>query len=189
MLTLLKTAYPRYYKDTTKEEAQNTIYLYQTMFKDEDIELILIAIKELINTFQYPPTIADIKNKMYSLQHINDPLKDNNYLWDIFSKACSHGAYNSQEEYDKLFNCDNDLTIFVRKNITFEEQAIKDFLEKQLAERNQEQVKYIKELLIFINQNGTFKVEDLIRNEELHFAELFNSEEIKELINDIIEVL
>jgi hypothetical protein len=102
MLTLLKTAYPRYYKDTTKEEAQNTIYLYQTMFKDEDIELILIAIKELINTFQYPPTIADIKNKMYELQHINDPLKDNNYLWDIFSKACSHSAYNSQKEYDKL---------------------------------------------------------------------------------------
>jgi hypothetical protein len=102
MLTLLKTAYPRYYKDTTKEEAQNTIYLYQTMFKDEDIELILIAIKELINTFQYPPTIADIKNKMYSLQHINNPLKDNNYLWDIFSKACSHSAYNSQKEYDKL---------------------------------------------------------------------------------------
>lgn len=102
MLTLLKTAYPRYYKDTTKEEAQNTIYLYQTMFKDEDIELILIAIKELINTFQYPPTIADIKNKMYSLQHMNDPLKDNNYLWDIFSKACSHSAYNSQKEYDKL---------------------------------------------------------------------------------------
>jgi hypothetical protein len=72
------------------------------MFKDEDIELILIAIKELINTFQYPRTIADIKNKIYSLQHINDPLKDNNYLWDIFSKACSHSAYNSQEEYDKL---------------------------------------------------------------------------------------
>ena len=47
----------------------------------------------------------------------------------------------------------------------------------------------IKELLTFINQNGTFKVDDLIKNEELHFVELFNSEEIKELINDINEIL
>lgn len=102
ILTLLKTAYPRYYKDTSKTEAQNTILLYQTMFEDDDLELVLIAIKELINTFQYPPTIADIKNKMYSLKHLNDIDTDNSSLWNIFAKACSHSAYNSKEEYDKL---------------------------------------------------------------------------------------
>lgn len=95
----------------------------------------------------------------------------------------------SQEDYDKLFSNDIELTIFIRKNIIFDQQAINVFLEKQLEKRNQEQVKYIKELLIFINQNGTFKVEDLIKNEELHFVELFNSEEIKDLINDINEIL
>lgn len=95
----------------------------------------------------------------------------------------------SQEEYDNLFKNDEELIIFVRKNIIFDEKAIKFFLETQLEKRNQEQIKYIKELLIFINQNGSFKVEDLIKNEELHFVELFNSEEIKDLINDINEIL
>ena len=95
----------------------------------------------------------------------------------------------SQEDYNNLFSNDIELTIFIRKHIAFDEQAVKSFLEKQLEKRNQEQVKYIKELLTFINQNGTFKVDDLIKNEELHFVELFNSEEIKELINDINEIL
>ena len=95
----------------------------------------------------------------------------------------------SQEDYDKLFSNDIELITFIRKNIIFDEQSINAFLEEQLKKRNQEQVKYIKELLIFINQNGTFRVEDLIKNEELHFAKLFNSEEIKDLINDINEIL
>lgn len=95
----------------------------------------------------------------------------------------------SQEDDNNLFSNDIELTIFIRKHIAFDEQAVKSFLEKQLEKRNQEQVKYIKELLTFINQNGTFKVDDLIKNEELHFVELFNSEEIKELINDINEIL
>ena len=95
----------------------------------------------------------------------------------------------SQEDYNNLFSNDIELTIFIRKHINFDEQAVKSFLEKQLEKGNQEQVKYIKELLTFINQNGTFKVDDLIKNEELHFVELFNSEEIKDLINDINEIL
>ena len=95
----------------------------------------------------------------------------------------------SQEDYNNLFGNDIELTIFIRKHITFDEQAVKIFLDKQLEKRNQEQVKYIKELLTFINQNGTFKVDDLIKNEELHFVELFNSEEIMDLVNDINEIL
>ena len=95
----------------------------------------------------------------------------------------------SKEEYDNLFNNDNDLIIFIRKNIRFDEQAIKEFLEKQLEKRSDNQVKYIRELLVFINQNGTFEVGDLIKNEELRFVELFNSEEINDLIRDIKTIL
>ena len=95
----------------------------------------------------------------------------------------------SKEDYDKLFVNDKELIAFIRKNIIFDEQAINAFLDKQSEKRNQEQVKYIKELLIFINQNGSFRVDDLIKNEELHFVELFNSEEIKDLINDINQIL
>lgn len=102
ILTLLKTAYPRYYKEITKEEAENTIILYQAMFRDEDTTLVIMAIKELINTLKYPPAIADIKSKMYDLRHYGDLTNDNNMLWNTFAKACSHSAYNSKEEFDKL---------------------------------------------------------------------------------------
>lgn len=80
ILAILKAAYPNFYKDINKQEAETVISLYQTMFEDKDKDLVLLAIKELINTEPYPPTIAAIKNKMDKLQHLNDD-KSNLDLW------------------------------------------------------------------------------------------------------------
>lgn len=89
------------------------------------------------------------------------------------------------EEYNELFKEDEDLVVFVRKNIEFIPSSIEAFLAEEKAKGfNDEQLKYIKELLLFISQNGDFKRNYLLRP-ELLFGELFNSSEINNLIVDI----
>ena len=100
MLSLLKTAYPSFYKNIVKEEAEEVIKLYELMFSDENFEIVLLAVKELIKTFKYPPTIADINEKIYQLKNIEN--KSNSELWDSLLKAIRNGSYGSVEEFNKL---------------------------------------------------------------------------------------
>lgn len=100
MLTILKNAYPNFYKNISTKEAEEIVTLYEMMFKDDDANLVLIALKEVISTSEYPPAIATIKNKMYSLTHIEE--ETNMELWDKLLKAIRNGTYGSVEEFNKL---------------------------------------------------------------------------------------
>lgn len=99
ILGILKTAYPNFYKEMSKQEMLNVVDLWADIFKNDNSKLVTVAVKELINSFQYPPTIADVKNKMYSLTN-ND--KTPSELWDRLQKAISRGIYHSEEEFEKL---------------------------------------------------------------------------------------
>lgn len=101
VLSILKASYPNFYKDMSKQDGLNTIALYQEMFEDCDTGLVVLAIKELINSFRYPPTIADIKNKMYELCNKNND-KSPTELWDKLLKAIRNGYYGYLEEYEQL---------------------------------------------------------------------------------------
>lgn len=99
LLKILKTAFPRFYTDMTKEEAESTISLWVDMFKHENPNLVITATKELINTLKFPPTIADIKEKMYSLSNKE---ADDMELWNELDKAARNCLYNTQEIFDNL---------------------------------------------------------------------------------------
>ena len=101
ILSILKAGYPNFYKDMSKQDGLNTIALYQEMFANCDIKIVAIAIKELINSFKYPPTIADIKNKMYELCNKDDE-KSPSELWSNLLKAIRNGYYGYLEEFEKL---------------------------------------------------------------------------------------
>lgn len=89
------------------------------------------------------------------------------------------------EEYNDLFPDDAAIVTFVRKNIEMIPEAVDSFIEIQKAKGLQGgQITYIKELLLFISQNGKFERTDLLR-EELNFNSIFNSIEINNLIKDI----
>jgi type I restriction enzyme R subunit len=91
----------------------------------------------------------------------------------------------SAEEYNNHFKQDIDLIIFIRKNLEFNPEAVESFInEESLKGYNEIQLTYLKELLLFISQNGKFEINDLLR-EELDFKGIFNSEEINRLIEDI----
>lgn len=93
------------------------------------------------------------------------------------------------EEYNDTFKSDEDLVVFIRKNLELNpvavERVIGDFVAKGF---NEIQLKYIQELLLFISQNGCFDKHDLLK-EELNFNGIFNSDEIQSLIAYIESVM
>ena len=93
------------------------------------------------------------------------------------------------EEYNEVFNSDESLVIFVRKNIEINPITIKNFIDHLInLGFNEKQIEYTKELFIFINQNGQFNRSDLLF-EELNFNGIFNSSEISLLIKEIEAII
>lgn len=99
VLAYLKVAYPNFYKNMKKEEAEEIINLYQEMFADCDFKIVGAVVKEWIQIEKFPPAIADIKQKMYEL---TTERKTPAELWDKLQKAIKNSAYHSVEEFEKL---------------------------------------------------------------------------------------
>jgi hypothetical protein len=102
ILSILRKAYPVFYKDITKREAEDIVDLWHTMFEDDDLLLVINAVKAFIATDDkgYPPVIGVIKKKM---REISQPVAMTEFeVWDYIKKAVSNSLYNSKEEYDKL---------------------------------------------------------------------------------------
>lgn len=120
VLSVLKAAYPNFYRNITKQEAIETINLYSEMFKNDDGKVVIIAVKELINTLQFPPTIADIKNKMLEL---TTERKTPSELWGELERALKDSIYHSKERFEEL---SPEVQKFVRDPAQLKEMAMMD---------------------------------------------------------------
>lgn len=99
VLACLKVAYPNFYKDITKNDANEMIGLYQRQFANYDSNLVMVAVEEMIGMNTFPPSIAEIKEKIYDLTTEKKLPMD---LWASLKKAIGNGAYHSVEEFEKL---------------------------------------------------------------------------------------
>lgn len=91
----------------------------------------------------------------------------------------------NENDFGNLFENDDEIPIFVRKSCGIKKEAIDGFVEYEATKGYSKlQLQYISSLLNFISQNGKFEKGDLLK-EELFFGDLFNSMEIKSVINDI----
>ena len=97
ILGILKTAYPRFYANMKKTEAEETISLWQEMFSDTDIRILTIAVKRLITHFEFPPTIADVKKEILK---ITTKQESNIDYWQEVLKMMSNALYMKKEEFD-----------------------------------------------------------------------------------------
>ncbi len=100
MLNILQVTYPNFYKGFGKNELEQAVILYEEMFKNDDSKLVFTALKEVINTSEFPPTIATIKNKMFELTHKEQ--YSNDELWETLVNAVRRSSYYAEEEFDKL---------------------------------------------------------------------------------------
>ena len=102
VLMIIQTAYPRFYVNQTKEDLAGAIDLWYDLFKDDDARLVGIAVRQLIATLQFPPTIADVKEVMYKLAEDENNKETPIELWNKIVKAISNSIYNSGAEFEKL---------------------------------------------------------------------------------------
>lgn len=102
IMTVLKTAYPGYYRDMKPKEAENVVNLWAEMFRDEPAGLVAAAVKAYIAQDRkgYPPHIGAIKDAIVRVM-LPDRMTEQEAA-SVILQAASNGVYGAEEEFDKL---------------------------------------------------------------------------------------
>ena len=103
MLSLLKVTYPAFYSKMKRDDLILIVDLWSDMFRDDDVNIVIYALKELIATHSgFPPDIAAVKNKMKELCSSATGEATDEELWLLLKRAVSNGIYGAQQEFEKL---------------------------------------------------------------------------------------
>lgn len=102
ILSVLRGAYPAFYRDITKQEAESTISLWVSMFDEEPYELVGAAVKAFISgdSKGFPPAIGQIKERIRQITQPEEMTEQE--AWSYVSKALRNSTYGSEEEFAKL---------------------------------------------------------------------------------------
>lgn len=102
LLSVLKAAYPNFYRDMTRKDADHVIDLWFDMFKDEPAMLVALAIKRHIatDTKGFPPNIGAIKNAIVKIQQPDEMTEIE--AWNMVRKAIRSYSWDAKEQFDKL---------------------------------------------------------------------------------------
>ena len=102
ILSVLRGAYPAFYRDITKQEAESTIALWESMFDEEPYELVAAAVKAFISGDGkgFPPAIGQIKERIRQITQPEEMTEQE--AWSLVSKALRNSTYGSEEEFKKL---------------------------------------------------------------------------------------
>ena len=102
ILSVLRGAYPGFYRDITKQEAESTIALWESMFDEEPYELVGAAVKAFIagDGKGFPPAIGQIKERIRQITQPEEMTEQE--AWSFVSKALRNSIYGSEEEFAKL---------------------------------------------------------------------------------------
>ena len=63
----LKTAYPRFYANMTRKEAEEAILLWQNRFEDTNPSLLKIAVESLIDTLEFRLPLSEMNKENVKL--------------------------------------------------------------------------------------------------------------------------
>ena len=67
ILAILKASYPNFYKNLTTEDAQGIVGVWSMQFAEMSAEIVLMALNKAISICTYPPSIAEVKDKISSV--------------------------------------------------------------------------------------------------------------------------
>lgn len=102
ILSVLRGAYPAFYRDVKKPEALATVNLWAEMFADDDYCVVGAAVKALIAGDEkgFPPVIGQVKA---TIRQLTEPVQMTELeAWALVSKAVRNSTYNSEAEFAKL---------------------------------------------------------------------------------------
>ena len=102
IMGILKTAYPSFYRDMTRETALQAIALWTEMFANDRADIVTAAVKTLIKTRKegYPPTVGEVSEVIRELKDGKGMTEQE--AWSLVEKACTRGIYDYEEEFYKL---------------------------------------------------------------------------------------
>lgn len=102
IMAVLRGAYPQFYRNIDRKEAEDTVNLWLDMFRQDDPQLVAVAVKSVIEGDEkgFPPTIGQVKAKMRLLTDSGEMTEAE--AWELVSKAIRNGLYGAQEEFDKF---------------------------------------------------------------------------------------
>lgn len=102
LLAILKVAYPMFYKDYSKEEAELVAELWMMQFKDYTYVEVANAVNSFISsdTKGFPPVIGVIKEKLVNLYQEDLPTEQE--AWNMVYKAVCRSIHDSEKEFAKL---------------------------------------------------------------------------------------
>lgn len=103
VLTLLRAAYPAFYRKTTAQEAEIAVRLWAEMFAEDDYSIVQYALKQLIADHSgYPPDIAALKTKIKEVIKAATGAPTHEDLWQLLKSAAQNSGYCYEEEYANL---------------------------------------------------------------------------------------
>lgn len=102
IMTVLKAAYPAYYRGQDDEELEAAVTLWHKMFADDPYTVVSAAVAAHIasDTKGYPPHIGAIRDKITKLTQPEELSEME--AWAMVRKALSNSGYHAQQEFDKL---------------------------------------------------------------------------------------
>ena len=102
IMAVLKAAYPAYYRDMKRSEAEGIVSLWTEMFKDDPANMVAAAVKAYIasDTKGFPPHIGAIKDAIVKIKTPETMTEQE--AWLLVKNATRNGLYGSAEEFKKL---------------------------------------------------------------------------------------
>lgn len=102
IMAVLRGAYPQFYRNISKQEAEDTVNLWTEMFSGDSYSLVAAAVKALIESDSkgYPPHIGSVKEKLRLITGGDEMTEAE--AWGIVAKALRNSTYGSREEFEKF---------------------------------------------------------------------------------------
>ena len=102
ILTVLRAAYPMFYRGLKDGDAKAVVNLWQIQFAEDSYKDVSLAVHTLISTRTdtFPPVIGEVKEVLRSITHPEEiPSGD---AWDMVMKCIKRGTVHAVEDWAKL---------------------------------------------------------------------------------------
>ena len=142
-ITLLKTNYQNSLKETSKQEIQMIINAWYEFFKDIPEQDFNKAIRNVINKYDYFPTIAQVKKEIANDKTANIPSAEDEWE-EVLKVVHKYGTYRQDKALEEL----KPYTAYITNHIGYQIICMssdntwnrKEFIEEynQLKEREKE---------------------------------------------------
>lgn len=103
VMSILKAAYPAFYRDMKRQDAEAAVNLWAEMFEDYPPQVVAAAVKSHIASDKkgFPPCIGAIIDAINTVSGPAGEMTEGE-AWALISKAIRNSGYNSEQEFAKL---------------------------------------------------------------------------------------